>query len=655
MFNQNYGMSGLIQLKIFFSTVLWLSSLCSLLYSQSLEIWQIQGNGLSSPYAGTIVTTESNVVTAVGVDRFFMQTPQARSDDNPATSDGILVEVGAFPNLQPGDVVTVTGRVLETGGMTHFGSSALQISVVGTGAALPLPVELYEDFPTTLPQSVPHLEWVEGMLVSFTARVAGPSDGNETAAVSASVQRPFREPGITWPGLPGLPVWDGNPEIFRFDPDGLGAPNNRFLSVGMEISATAVIIQENGRYVALPKAYTINGSATVRSVRARNGNEVTIGSANVLRLFPGEGDYLKRVRKLARYIVFSLQAPDILAMQEVGSLAVLQDLSFYIRQLDAEAEYTPYLTLGYGDIHLGFLVRNTVRNASVSQLGKNEYLSIGGVLHDRPPLLLECTLATDPPTPLKVLNVHLRSLIGIEGQNSAFVRTKRYEQAVSVASMVENLQDGNLVVVGDFNAYEFSDGYVDVVNQIAGLPGLGAQFPIQPIVQSPPANHTAALPQEERYSYVYEGSAQLIDHCLTVDLDGITIAGLEFARGNADNATAYAANEFLVHRASDHDGFVLFLQPDNPLVGNTEVDASANISLRFSNPIRAGDPIYISSPFPFSLELINMEGKTLFQTALPMGEHAVPFGGNHTSGVYLLRIAHAEGTMVRKVISVGGR
>ena len=39
-----------------------------------LEIWEIQGAGQASPYDGSIVTTEENVVTAVGTNGFFIQT-----------------------------------------------------------------------------------------------------------------------------------------------------------------------------------------------------------------------------------------------------------------------------------------------------------------------------------------------------------------------------------------------------------------------------------------------------------------------------------------------------------------------------------------------------------------------------------------------------
>jgi hypothetical protein len=52
------------------------------------------------------------------------------------------------------------------------------------------------------------------------------------------------------------------------------------------------------------------------------------------------------------------------------------------------------------------------------------------------------------------------------------IRQKRLEQALSIAQKVQNIQTANpnvhLVVTGDFNAYQFTDGYVDPVGIISG-------------------------------------------------------------------------------------------------------------------------------------------------------------------------------------------
>ena len=167
-----------------------------------------------------------------------------------------------------------------------------------------------------------------------------------------------------------------------------------------------------------------------------------------------------------------------------------------------------------------------------------------------------------------VVVVHLKSLGGVEdpGGNGDRVRRKRFEQAEWLASWVQARQSGapdeNLVVVGDFNAFEFSDGFVDVVGQITGLPDPdGALLPASEIVDPPLADSVISVPPEARYSYVYRGSAEVLDHALVNRNAAPLVRGLSYSRGNADAPDSAA---FLLGTAvgsSDHDGFVLSLAP----------------------------------------------------------------------------------------------
>ncbi len=553
----------------------------------SLEIWQIQGAGGGTPYVNEIVTTPQNVVTAVSADRFFIQTPAGRSDDDPATSDGIMVLTASPSFLNVGQVVTVTGKVIEAEATTAFSSSGLTVVEEDEPLPLPAPVVLSAQFPSGSASLPADLEQIESMYVSLDAIVGAPSDNDELAALYLTDNRPFREPGIAFPGQPGLPVWDGNPEVFWFDPNGLGQPNNRFLNAGMTVNAGGVIIQTESRYLLLPTEYTAAGDPVFQAVRSRNPGEITVGTLNVLRLSTDNFDYVKQLEKLAAYIVGAMGAPDILALQEVYDLNALEDLNFYIQQEDPAVDYALHLLPGFDEINLAFLTRETVQDISVSQLGRLEFFSQGGHLHDRPPLLLEANIATTPPTPVRVLNLHLRSLIGIEGSNASFVRNKRHEQSISVANMVQQLQGGDLIVLGDYNAYPFTDGYVDVYNQIKGGASGGAQLPVTNVVNPPLLDQSELLPAQERYSFVFEGNASLIDHCLTSELTGFTVTDYAFARANCDNALAYADNAFLPYRASDHDGSVLFLQPDNPLLTSTSAAAAPEpTALQFPNPFQ---------------------------------------------------------------------
>ena len=84
-----------------------------------LEIFEIQGDGLASPFNGQVVDTDDNVVTCLATDGFFMQTPTP-GDDDVNTSDGIFVFTGGAPTVAVGDQVDVIGRVNEFFGFTEI-------------------------------------------------------------------------------------------------------------------------------------------------------------------------------------------------------------------------------------------------------------------------------------------------------------------------------------------------------------------------------------------------------------------------------------------------------------------------------------------------------------------------------------------------------
>ena len=640
--------------RIRFYNFLIFSSFLSICFSatlsgQDLEIWEIQGEGGSSAYDNMLVTTSNNVVIAVGEDQFFIQTPDNRSDNNPLTSDGIRVYTGFTPDVEVGMLVTVTARVDEFDGNTQLVNFPM-IEIEANNVALPTLVELTADFPSGTPSELHELERVEGMRVQFTATATSGMNEFEEISLVASSNRPFREPGILYPGSHDLPVWDGNPEIFWFDPNGLNAPNNRYLGSDMTIISESVIVQKEDRYYALPSSYSVEGIAKVRAVRDRAANEITVASLNAYLLYQSTDNYLIRLRKTAKYIVESLKGPDILALQEVGNINVLQDLIFYIKENDPSLNYVPHIGSGNDLIRVAFLTLNTVNNVQITELEEYAQLSLGGILHDRPPLMLEATINTQMPTEISVLNLHTRSLLGIEGSNAFFVRTKRYEQAQSIANIIQDNQNKNLVVLGDFNAYEFSDGYVDVVNQIAGLPSLGAQWDIVDIVDPPMTNQMLNIDPSERYSFVFQGTAQLIDHCLTNQLQGIQVTGLEFARGNSDNAEAYFNNQFIVHRSSDHDGFALFLQPESPLAA-FEI-AGTQFEVTHPNPMTNLDQIHIHSDRAMELvfQLYSAEGRLIQESYLEQGTSSIQLPGDLTNGFYVYRLSAEGGAYSGKLI-----
>lgn len=609
----------------------------------AFAIHEVQGTGNESPLLGQLITLQGNIVTARGDNFFVIQSPGSGYDNNDLTSEAVVIAGTYFGS--PGDVVDITGTVQEENGLTIIANPGLSIANTGEDLPLPAPVTLTESLPSPIYTAVHSLERVEGMRVSFEATANGPSSSFEDVPLRIGESRVFREPGIETPGLPGLPVWDGNPELFWLDPNGLNAPNERFFNTGSLIGATGVMIEAAPRFWrVLAESYTFLPGPEAAPVRSKAANEFTVGSLNALFLLEEEENIEVKYQKIARYIDQQMELPDILAMQEVGSFTELNNLAFYLEQQNPQAQYDAYLLPTNLDLKLGYLVKEQFTNLQISQLGADEIFTFsGGLLHDRPPLLLQVELPTEPPVTLQVLNLHLRSLIGIEGSTAGFVRNKRHQQAISIANMIQGLQTaGNLVVLGDFNAFQFTDGYVDVFNQIAGLPSLGAQFPPLNIVDPPLSDQLQSLPASEQYSYVFDGSAQALDHCLTSSFNGLTVNGLQYARGNADFPEAYELSLANPLRASDHDGLVLFLESDFPIAAQAAV-RQPDIRLLAANPAHAGARFLIESGTPLeNISLFNLTGQLIaaWQTNGPQYEGTWP---DLPSGLYLLKVQSQAG------------
>lgn len=573
----------------------------------TLEIWEIQGSGLSSPVAGLVVSTAENPVTTVGTNGFFIQTPASRTDGDRDTSDGIFVFTGGAPTVAVGDLVDVTGRVVEFFGFTEFASSSI-VTPIGMASTLPAPVLFDATVPSpdpTAPSCAIEFECYESMRVEVMAgAVTGPNQsfGSDPIAevyITAAPDRTFREPGIEFPGLVGYPVWDGNPEVFELDPDKLGLAN-RIIPAGSSFSALGVLGFEFGGYELWPSELVVDERAIPIPVRQRAFDEFTVGSLNMFRFFDDIDDppstaadgrtrddnddivslaeYERRREKFVQHILEVLDAPDILAVQEVEKIEVLETLAADIAAVDPSVVYTSYLIEGndVSTIDIGFMVRDSITVDGVLQLGKDETFinpenGEEEILHDRPPLLLQGRHLDQ--TLVQVFNVHMRSLSGIEGQRQ---QQKRYDQANSVAEKVQMVQDidaeAPIIATGDFNAFQFSDSYVDLVGQILGdyLPEenlVCETNTCEDLVEPNLANQIETLPEEEKYSFIFRGNAQVLDHSLTsVGMEPF-LRGFDYGRGNADAAEDWINDDSNALRSSDHDGLVLYVLADGDLDG----------------------------------------------------------------------------------------
>ncbi|WP_113065368.1 lamin tail domain-containing protein [Oleiagrimonas sp. MCCC 1A03011] len=598
----------------------------------TVEIFDIQGSGSTSPYVGQKVRTLDNIVTAIGPNGFFIQTPDARDDHNRLTSNGVYVYTGSAPTVAVGDAVDVVARVSEYYDLTELSSAT--VTVDSHDNALPAAVVFDKNTPSSDPAHLScgttNFECFEGMRVTVAHGIV--DRGNQSYSgdryaeffASAGGVRSLRSQGVPYGDQPSdvnSGVWDGNPEVFEVDADALGAvPNGTGYNGGSRFTATGVMSYDYGDYELWPSSIQVtHDNPMPRPVHDRVGmGTLRLGNFNLLRLCdtvagnttytcgdrgePSEAQLAIKLQRLSQYIGGVLKKPDVLSVEEVENINVLQQLADQLNS-DWGTNYTPYLVEGHdpSGIDVGFLVRSErVMVTGIQQLGGDTTWndpSKGGqtaFLQDRPPLLLEGRLRGPGSFAFHVLAVHPKSRIGVDSGSSADRnREKRFLQAKETAQFVQALQSDPryrnmpLIVMGDFNAYQFTDGWVDVVGAIAGtyddsanLLDLGGN-----IVHPALWNAVRSLPKNQRYSFLYteqlgsiQGYAtrdvpvmQVLDQALLNTVAQRYFQRFEYGRGDLDapDETEYQAyNATGLEKAvgvSDHDGFVLDLsRPHGP-------------------------------------------------------------------------------------------
>jgi uncharacterized protein len=567
---------------------------------QTLAIHDIQGSGLATPYLGQDVIT-TGVVTGLKANGFFLQTPDDDVDDDPLTSQGLFVFTSAIPAVAVGDGATVKGTATEFFNLTQIEATLPgDVTVTTTANPLPMPVVLTTTWldPNGLPTQ---LEPLEGMrvLAPSVVSVAPTNSFGEIDTVLTGVPRPMREPGIgvSLPVPPDpvslevdccIPRWDENPERIMINTTWItGMPGVHVTTNTAFLGVTGPLDFAFGRYKILPDSppAPINGGMSAMPVPAPGANEFTVASYNIQNF---SGDETQQ-RKAALHIRHVMRAPDIIGVIEIASLAALQGLA---AQIDADAAadgepppaYEALLVPATGSQHVGFLVKaSRVQVQSVSQELAGETLEgTTSVLHDRPPLVLRATIdpAGTHPGEVIVLVNHTRSFIGIERLDAegARVRAKRTQQAESLAQLLQTLQADNpgipVISVGDYNAFEFNDGYTD---PIAILKGLETDTNVVVVQGSPDlvepdfVNLTDTLPAAERYTYIFEGTPQALDHVLVNTVGLGLFQRYAVARSNADFPRSFFAglttDPTVPEGNSDHDSPVAYFAfPGTPVV-----------------------------------------------------------------------------------------
>jgi len=563
----------------------------------TLEIWQVQGSGEENNCNRQRVRLEDNIVTAVGNQGFFIQTPQDRADGDPATSDGLYVLTTRPPSsfgVALGDRVSLEGYMNEYYAQTQIEVNSRTSTVVeSSNNPLPEPVDLTTaSLEWTVGVDVHPLERYEGMLVQVAdAEVFAPTNYFDEFGITLTGERPFREPGVEIDLYPeqaeyDVPRFDLNPQTIEVDPEEMGLPVE-FVTVGSIVTVTGGLGYSYRDYQIWPSELEIDlAEYEPAPVRARAEDEFTIATQNMENFFdlvndPGRDDsaledyvpdrpedYALRLRKLSEQVRVVLGAPDILAIQEIENARVVQDLIFQIYEDDPTLRYVGCFQEGNDDrgIDNAFIVRSDRVNILTCErlpgsLTVTAPLS-GQRLFGRPPLVLEAELLANPEVHITLVNLHIKSLSGAETE---IVQVRRMAQALMVAEYVQSIlfedPERHVVVLGDLNAFEFSDGLVDVQGILAGDvdPSQALLSPDYDPLEPNLVNQALRVPEENRYSYIYNSTSQVLDNILTTPGLDTFVVDAQFSRGNADALYTNHELDNGAIRSSDHDGFVIYL------------------------------------------------------------------------------------------------
>lgn len=439
--------------------------------------------------------------------------------------------------------------------------------------------------------------------------------------VVTGVPRPFREPGIEFnnpvptPMPVNVPRFDTNPERLRIVSN--AQPGASIINVTTDATVTnliGVLHYAFRTYTIFPDpspAPSVSGNISAIPVPAPAATDFTVASFNLERFFdtvndPGIGEpvltqaaFGNRLNKASLAIRNILQTPDVLGVIELENLATLQTLAAKINA-DAIAagqpnpNYTAYLQEGndVGGIDVGFLVKSAkITVINVTQFGKDStYINpndgTSDLLNDRPPLRLQATVqdVNNQPFAFTVIVNHLRSLSGVDdptpsgtGTEGGRVRAKRRAQAEYLANLAQGCQTGNttvcpgttaterLILVGDFNAFQFNDGFVDSIGTIRGAPTPPDQvvLPSSDLVSPNLINLVDPMPfaqitTNQAYSFLFDGNAQVLDHILITQNLLSRFKDFQYARLNADFPEIFRNDPNRPERISDHDAPVAY-------------------------------------------------------------------------------------------------
>jgi VCBS repeat-containing protein len=593
------------------------------------QIGDIQGTGHTSAYVGQTVTVEGTVIAidTNGSRGFYIQ--DADGDGNAATSDGIFIFTNAAPTVTVGQLVKVTGAVAEyipsgaaPGSLSTTEIVSPTIEVLGTGPTVTATAiggsgGLVPPSSDLVAGSL-FYESLESMLVTVTTPVAvGPTNSYgeiETLANNgADTTSPRTERGglLLTGGAPSFGNIDTvggdfNPERIQIDDDngilpGFTTPQ---VNVGAHLSdVTGILNYDFGNYqVVATQAYTVTQPSTLvkeTTTLSKDASHLLVASYNAENLDPGDG--AARFATFAQQILTNLNAPDIVALQEVQDnngatndsvTSASQTLQMLVDALNAAAgpngPHYAYIDNPFiGDDSNGGEPGGNIRNAYIYNTDRVSFVanSLKTVAADGSAVSTPGAAgATDqwsnPDNPFYDSRLPLSATFSFNGEEVTVINNhftskggsgalygsaqppidagevQRAAQAQAVNTYVDGLlagdPDANVIVTGDLNDFDF-EAPLNVIKGTASIsnydtPGTDPYYATATYTPGGTAVLTdlnETLPADQRYDYVFEGNSESLDHMLA---SGSLSSGAQFD-------IVHINSEF-ADQTSDHDPLV---------------------------------------------------------------------------------------------------
>ncbi len=611
----------------------------------AIHFLQGSGNKAPADYLNNKVTTSGIVTAVKSNGFFIQVPDNAVDSDPQTSEGIYVFTSSAPPAaIAIGNQVTVTGTLVEypsdpkVESLTEITSPS--VTLLSTGNTLPAPVTI-NAADTNPAGALNQLERFESMRVRFDSLTTtsgtggsasnGSAGQNETNAAGASnglffavvtgIDRPFREPGLQ-PGIAlpptqpaNTPVWDGNPELLRVDSDALVSAPAMEVTSNVAITNLVGVLDFGSTFYTVdpdPNSPHVVGTLmTATPISVTGDREFTVASFNMQRFYdttddPGGDTQLspagfeRRLKKASLTIRNVLRYPDVIGVAEVEKLSTLEAIAARVSADavaagDPDPQYAAYLELGNdpSKINVGVLLKaGRVEHVSHEQLGPTATFvdpRDGSVdlLNDRPSLIVHVKMhpPVGQPFPVTVVVNHLRSLSDVDTVGGAgdYARAKRFYQAQMLAQALQQMQANGerIVSVGDYNAFQFNDGYIDVIGAILGNPAPIDQvlLHLDDYVDPDLTDLVSTLPASQQYSYVENGSAQTLDHIIVSNDMLSRNFRLEVARNNADFPVSYRNYDNRSERISDHDVPVAFFTFPPPSADLTIAMSAADPSV----------------------------------------------------------------------------